>query len=263
MNVPVEDWLNGLFTSQKTHNTPMKKHNFNDVPNFEKNKVTNEILCDLRDANLSADLQAKEEIKVMRTLIKEHVAETSRLTNILHPLKLDVTNLPEELKKLVEIISLANQQACELEETTEISIKLTDISENQTRALQRLQNLEKVQDSLHQMSLADNHEQLTRKKETEFLSKKIGEYAGHVRHLERKLEAVDYTPDIGHGSLQKRSKELTSATEKLSQLRSKLDIYSDLTPDLNLAKIQVQNAKDELMQLESLITDNISNINSN
>lgn len=52
-------------------------------------------------------------------------------------------NLPEELKKLVEIISLANQQACELEETTEISIKLTDISENQTRALQRLQNLEK------------------------------------------------------------------------------------------------------------------------
>lgn len=36
------------------------------------------------------------------------------------------------------------------------------------------------------MSLADNHEQLTRKKETEFLSKKIGEYAGHVRHLEVK-----------------------------------------------------------------------------
>jgi hypothetical protein len=42
-----------------------------------------------------------------------------------------------------------------------------------------------------------------------------------------------------------------------------LDIYSDLTPDINLAKIQLQNVKDELMQLESKITDNISNINSN
>lgn len=51
--------------------------------------------------------------------------------------------------------------------------------------------------------------------------------------------------------------------EKLSQLRSKLDVYSDLTPDLNLAKIQVQNAKDELKQLETQITDNIANIHSN
>lgn len=34
------------------------------------------------------------------------------------------------------------------------------------------------------MNIRDSHEQLARKKETEFLSKKIGEYAGHVRHLE-------------------------------------------------------------------------------
>lgn len=36
------------------------------------------------------------------------------------------------------------------------------------------------------MNTCDTHEQLARKKETEFLSKKIGEYAGHVRHLEVK-----------------------------------------------------------------------------
>ncbi len=77
------------------------------------------------------------------------------------------------------------------------------------------------------------------------------------------MEAVEYTSEIGHRSLEKRSKELILAGEKLAQLRSKLDIYSDLTPDINLAKIQLQNVKDELMQLESKITDNISNINSN
>lgn len=72
----VDDWLSGLFASQKTHNTPINKHQFNDIPSFEKNKVTNDILCDLRNANLSADLQAEEEIKIMKTFIKEHVAES-------------------------------------------------------------------------------------------------------------------------------------------------------------------------------------------
>ena len=52
------------------------------------------------------------------------------------------------------------------------------------------------------------------------------------------------------------------ATETQKKLKSKLEIYSDLTPDLNLAKIQVQNLKEELSQLENLIADNISSINS-
>jgi hypothetical protein len=46
------------------------------VPSFEKNQVTNQILFDLRDANLSADLQAEEEIKIMKILMKEHIAES-------------------------------------------------------------------------------------------------------------------------------------------------------------------------------------------
>ena len=56
---------------------------------------------------------------------------------------MDVANLPDELRKLVEIVSVANQKAQELEETTEISTKVPDISISQTQALQRLQNLEK------------------------------------------------------------------------------------------------------------------------
>ena len=67
----------------------------------------------------------------------------ARLSNILRPLKLDVANLPDELSKLVEIVSMAKQQAQELEETIEISVEVADISASQTQALQRLQNLEK------------------------------------------------------------------------------------------------------------------------
>ena len=50
--------------------------------------------------------------------------------------------------------------------------------------------------------------------------------------------------------------------EKLTQIRSKLSAYSDLTPDINLARVQVQQLKEELAQMENQITDNISNINA-
>jgi len=42
----------------------------------------------------------------------------------------------------------------------------------------------RVRDSLNQMSINENQEQTCKKKETEFLSKKANEYAGHVRHAE-------------------------------------------------------------------------------
>lgn len=73
----MEDWLSGLFASPKKSNTGIKKQSsYKDVPSFEKNQTTNQILCDLRDANLSAELQAEEEIKIMKILTKEHIAES-------------------------------------------------------------------------------------------------------------------------------------------------------------------------------------------
>ena len=49
---------------------------YSDVPSFEKNKVTNQILSDLQEANQAADLQADEEIRLMKILIQEHAAES-------------------------------------------------------------------------------------------------------------------------------------------------------------------------------------------
>ena len=80
--------------------------------------------------------------------------------------------------------------------------------------------------------------------------------------MQKKLELAEFRPDIRHGFLEKQANELSSAQERLGQLRSKLSVYSELTPDVNLARIQVQQLKDELKSLESQITDNISNINS-
>lgn len=56
-----------------------------------------------------------------------------------------MSNLPEELKQLVEIIVTAEGNALEfeLDDSDEIECKMKDLSLYQTQSLQRLQNLEK------------------------------------------------------------------------------------------------------------------------
>ena len=42
----------------------------------------------------------------------------------------------------------------------------------------------RVRDSLNQLNVSETQEQICKRKETEFLSKKANEYAGHIRHAE-------------------------------------------------------------------------------
>lgn len=60
----------------------------------------------------------------------------------------------------------------------------------------------------------------------------------------------------------KRSNEIKAEREKLEQYKKKLEIYSDLSPDPALARMQVQNLKDEVARLEKEIADNITSIHT-
>jgi len=62
--------------------------------------------------------------------------------------------------------------------------------------------------------------------------------------------------------LKKRSEEVKSANDKLDDMHRKLGAFADLTPDVNLARIQVEQLKDEITRMENQITDNISNLNA-
>lgn len=67
-----------LYKSQKK--TIPCKQTYSDVPSYEKNKTTHQILSDLKVANVSANFQAKEEMKVMQVLTEENKAESKGLT---------------------------------------------------------------------------------------------------------------------------------------------------------------------------------------
>jgi len=257
--VNVEEWLRHLYaTNTKTGSK------FNcEAPSFEKTKTTMEILSELKLANCLADQQVEEEIKIAKFLQEEHGAEANRLSNILKPLGLDISSLPCDLYSLAGIISSADKHAEQLENRSLDRInECTDLTAKQMQALQRLQNLEKVRASLNDLSITENQEQIGKKKEAEFLSKKINEYAANIRHFEKRLETVDFQAEVRHGNLEKKYEDWKLIRDKLTQIRSKLSAYSDLTPDINLARVQVQQLKEELAQMENQITDNISNINA-
>lgn len=53
------------------------------LPSYEKNKTTHQILSELKEANTSANFQAEEEIKLMKTLTEEYIAESTPIyTNL-------------------------------------------------------------------------------------------------------------------------------------------------------------------------------------
>jgi hypothetical protein len=82
--------------------------------------------------------------------------------------------------------------------------------------------------------------------------------------LKKKLENVGYGSEPGHKhkELCFTARQLSAAKSSLTQLRSKLSVYADINCDIKMARLQVQNLKDELVLLEREIADNISNINS-
>ena len=69
----VEDWLRGLYSSQKKTSNKLPNA---EVPSFEKNKTTIDVLEDLLLANQAADQRADEEMRIMKSLQNEYQAES-------------------------------------------------------------------------------------------------------------------------------------------------------------------------------------------
>jgi len=224
---------------------------------FERNKVTTKTLKTLECSNKSSDKHMGEEIQIMQILIKEYAAEKSRFEGILALFKLDAVPCDSTVK-------IISKMTCDIgnNEIVLLPIKHDSLNITQTQSLQFLQSIEIFQQSLNQIYKNEDPENVSKVKETEFLLKKTNEYTTHIRHLEKKIDNSGFNIVVKHSELQDEARKLSKSKSSLAQLRLKLDVYSDLTPDINLARIQVRNLKEELQNLEAEITDNISNINS-
>lgn len=55
--------------------------------------------------------------------------------------------------------------------------------------------------------------------------------------VKKKLDISGYNTGAKHSELQHQARQLSIAKSSLSQLRLKLGVYSDLTPDLALVRL--------------------------
>lgn len=88
----MEDWLRSLYCHHSLKRTGAKQlrhaSSLGELPIFERNRITNDVLSELQSANLSATRHAEEEIKIMKVLSEEFSAEGILFKPILSAAKL-------------------------------------------------------------------------------------------------------------------------------------------------------------------------------
>jgi len=84
-----------------------------------------------------------------------------------------------------------------------------------------------------------------------FLQTKSHGYLRSIQDLTRQMQADGVDPSIYHASLKTKSDDLEILNEKLLAVKSKLDSYHELPPDISLAKVKIEEAKRELASLQA------------
>lgn len=262
----VEAWLAKVFASRP-------------VPQHEINSRTLDLLielkhtCDQQDKNVELILQDHQ----LKT--QEYAVEAERIGKVLDRFGLKTSSLSQSgnisLKTLVDICMILNiQQATD----PSFLVAMTSLADERLK----VENLRPVEQRLHKKLLAkttaqmqqiaqletmlENADKLSEEllpelekkaKQAEFLQQKSREYRRTINQLQKELTAAHVEPSIYHGTLVKKSEGLKELKARLQTVQAKLDSYHALPPDLSLARVKVEETKQELANLEAELTQHI------
>ncbi len=101
---------------------------------------------------------------------------------------------------------------------------------------------------------ADSHS----RKKIEFMTEKQREYAKTAQRLETSLLRSGLKKEVCHESLVAAKEKLDALETELKPLKLKLESYKELPPDVELAKVKVAEARQELAELTQKLTSEIS-----
>ena len=91
----------------------------------------------------------------------------------------------------------------------------------------------------------------------EFMRNKIDKYRVQIEKFQSYNEAIDKS--IMHEKIVTDYQNLNSLKEQLKEVSSKLDIYQDLPPNMNLAQIKIQTLQNELNTMDQEIDKIVNN----
>lgn len=87
-----------------------------------------------------------------------------------------------------------------------------------------------------------------------FLEEKAASYISQNHLIDSTLAENGYETCLAHDALSKQSEELTQLTAAMTPLRTSLERYKKLPPDLSLARVAVEVARLDLLKIEKEIS---------
>lgn len=249
------------------------------VPSYELNKKTVRILYKLMKLNEMKDNDTQLVIDDLRQKTDEYNVEARKLESILKSINLPIAGLSQSgvtsLRTLAKVALLLQTKDVsessymlslqhlhdELYNTSE-ELKLEErviqaLVEKTKMAIHKYNSLKKAAEDLNQQKSKQYPEMEKRAKESGFLHSKAKEYKEKVHQFQNELIKSKTDPSIYHGALVKTSEELQTLKDQLAPLKSKLQTYHSLPPNISLTKVKIEELKHELTRLETELSRKI------
>ncbi|NWW61892.1 HAUS1 protein, partial [Ifrita kowaldi] len=239
------------------------------VPRYEVNERTVEILHEVMECNEEVDRDVSLLIEDMKDQATKYEAEAKYWQDILEEsLGLSVDRLSREattaLSDLIEsamalevedtsltsFYSAINYMASELFKTKsknqEMELELKTLKKKLTSALMMEKQLEEDIKKITESQKAEMAKAESRSKNLMFLEKKSEDLKIRIKDAEKQLIATGLDQSLTHEALVKLSEELAALQRKVKPLKKEVKSYHDLPPSIALARVMVEEARNEL-----------------
>ncbi|XP_068202002.1 HAUS augmin-like complex subunit 1 [Palaemon carinicauda] len=249
------------------------------IPPYEKTERSINILYRLMKECKRAESQAKILAEDYTRKAAEYNAEAQQLQKWRETSKLDPNQLsPENLKSLQALAETANILDVQTPSSTNIILAMnqlemehmqitSELEQEKSRTAYLLEANKDLSKKLEDITIIMKQAEATWKlrqeelakdaKWKQFTEKKCKNYEADINKLEAKLSQVGLTKDITHGNISAEWGRLQVLEEEIKKLEKQLRGYT-LPPDMSLAELKVQEARQELATLYEKCTENFN-----
>ena len=176
------------------------------------------------------------------------------LASIASDLCLSEVDTNSYMLALTELLSLKEKTTSELDLLTSILDQGTQELTEYVNVTSQLESLTAKLNGRHAEEIISLQSQM---KEADFLLQKVSKYKSDKRKQEAKLSKSGISSGLMHERLIADCSELKDLTAKLNNTQEQLKMFSDLPPDIQLARVRLEVAKSELQDIENELAKQI------
>jgi len=262
-----------------------KKYGDKPVPRFEINTSTLSVLYQLSQLNESRDRDCEVLIEEYKQRTEGYKEEAQRLKTVVTKdigLQLNeneqsiLNSCVQSLASVALVLDLKDTQTSSyLMAVNDLKLKLDMLlvqrsverkkgveMVNRTQVvIQKLAELKHVMEQLEERSTIGRQTMNMRRADISYMKSKAAEYQQIVdANPPDALNQTENKQHFTHTELVHKAEELQGLQEMTSELQDKLSSFIDLPPDIALAKIKIEEAKNRLTDVQERLTQRLNGI---